>query len=51
MGIRSLAYLRIEATDVPRWREFGLKVLGMVEGKGARPDALWCCAIARAMRI
>ncbi|GAA4399040.1 VOC family protein [Tsukamurella soli] len=31
-GIRSLGYLRIEATDVSAWREFGLKVLGMVEG-------------------
>lgn len=41
MGIRSLAYLRIEATDVPKWREFGLKVLGMVEGKGGHPDALY----------
>ncbi|WHT17214.1 VOC family protein [Crossiella sp. CA-258035] len=41
MGIRSLAYLRIEATDLPKWREFGLKVLGMVEGKGADPDALY----------
>ncbi len=34
MGIRSLGYLRIEATDVAAWREFGLKVLGMVEGQG-----------------
>jgi 3,4-dihydroxy-9,10-secoandrosta-1,3,5(10)-triene-9,17-dione 4,5-dioxygenase len=41
MGIRSLGYLRIEATDVAAWREFGLKVLGMVEGKGADPDALY----------
>ncbi|MCK2239513.1 MULTISPECIES: iron-dependent extradiol dioxygenase HsaC [unclassified Crossiella] len=41
MGIRSLAYLRIEATDLPKWREFGLKVLGMVEGKGADPAALY----------
>jgi 3,4-dihydroxy-9,10-secoandrosta-1,3,5(10)-triene-9,17-dione 4,5-dioxygenase len=41
MGIRSLAYLRIEATDIDRWREFGLKVLGMVEGRGAAPDALY----------
>lgn len=41
MGIRSLGYLRIEATDVPRWREFGLKVLGMIEGKGSDPDALY----------
>jgi 3,4-dihydroxy-9,10-secoandrosta-1,3,5(10)-triene-9,17-dione 4,5-dioxygenase len=41
MGIRSLAYLRIEATDMPAWREYGLKVLGMVEGKGSDPDALY----------
>ncbi|MCS7480610.1 iron-dependent extradiol dioxygenase HsaC [Umezawaea endophytica] len=41
MGIRSLGYLRIEATDMDRWREFGLKVLGMVEGQGADPAALY----------
>lgn len=41
MDIRSLGYLRIEATDLPRWREFGLKVLGMIEGKGTDPDALY----------
>ncbi|HEX4701532.1 MAG TPA: VOC family protein [Pseudonocardiaceae bacterium] len=41
MGIRSLGYLRVEATDLPKWREFGLKVLGMVEGKGADPAALY----------
>ncbi|MDT7782984.1 MAG: 3,4-dihydroxy-9,10-secoandrosta,3,5(10)-triene-9,17-dione 4,5-dioxygenase [Pseudonocardiales bacterium] len=41
MGIRSLGYLRIEATDMTRWREFGLKVLGMVEGKGSTEGALY----------
>ncbi|HKN54394.1 MAG TPA: 2,3-dihydroxybiphenyl 1,2-dioxygenase, partial [Amycolatopsis sp.] len=41
MGIRSLGYLRIEATDLPAWREYGLKVLGMVEGSGTDPDALY----------
>jgi len=41
MGIRSLGYLRIEATDMAAWREYGLKVLGMVEGKGTNPDALY----------
>ncbi len=35
MSIRSLGYLRIEATDMAAWREYGLKVLGMVEGQGA----------------
>ncbi|SES23662.1 3,4-dihydroxy-9,10-secoandrosta-1,3,5(10)-triene-9,17-dione 4,5-dioxygenase [Lentzea xinjiangensis] len=41
MGIRSLGYLRIEATDMARWREFGLKVLGMVEGRGSVEGALY----------
>ncbi|SFB46043.1 3,4-dihydroxy-9,10-secoandrosta-1,3,5(10)-triene-9,17-dione 4,5-dioxygenase [Amycolatopsis marina] len=41
MGIRSLGYLRIEATDMAKWREYGLKVLGMVEGSGTHPDALY----------
>jgi 3,4-dihydroxy-9,10-secoandrosta-1,3,5(10)-triene-9,17-dione 4,5-dioxygenase len=40
-GIRSLGYLRIEATDVAAWREYGLKVLGMVEGKGSTEGALY----------
>jgi 3,4-dihydroxy-9,10-secoandrosta-1,3,5(10)-triene-9,17-dione 4,5-dioxygenase len=39
--IRSLGYLRIEATDVAAWREFGVKALGMVEGKGPDPAALY----------
>lgn len=41
MGIRSLGYLRIEATDMAAWREYGLKVLGMVEGSGTNSDALY----------
>jgi 3,4-dihydroxy-9,10-secoandrosta-1,3,5(10)-triene-9,17-dione 4,5-dioxygenase len=41
MGIRSLGYLRIEATDMAKWREYGLKVLGMVEGEGTDPNALY----------
>ncbi|QBJ97117.1 2,3-dihydroxybiphenyl 1,2-dioxygenase [Rhodococcus sp. ABRD24] len=41
MGIRSLAYMRVEATDMAAWREYGLKVLGMIEGKGTNPDALY----------
>ncbi len=36
-GIRSLGYLRIESADVAAWREFGVRVLGMAEGRG--PDA------------
>jgi len=41
MSIRSLGYLRIEATDMAAWREYGLKVLGMVEGNGGTEGALY----------
>jgi 3,4-dihydroxy-9,10-secoandrosta-1,3,5(10)-triene-9,17-dione 4,5-dioxygenase len=41
MSIRSLGYLRISATDVGAWRTFGLKVLGMVEGRGEIDGALY----------
>ncbi|SNR57472.1 3,4-dihydroxy-9,10-secoandrosta-1,3,5(10)-triene-9,17-dione 4,5-dioxygenase [Haloechinothrix alba] len=41
MGIRSLGYLRIEATDMAAWREYALDVLGLVEGSGSDPDALY----------
>lgn len=41
MSIRSLGYLRIQATDMAAWREFGCKVLGMVEGEGTTDGALY----------
>jgi 3,4-dihydroxy-9,10-secoandrosta-1,3,5(10)-triene-9,17-dione 4,5-dioxygenase len=41
MSIRSLGYLRIESIDVDAWRVYGLKVLGMVEGRGETPGALY----------
>ena len=41
MSIRSLGYLRIEATDMGAWRDYGLKVLGMVEGRGSTEGALY----------
>ncbi|HEX3788675.1 MAG TPA: VOC family protein [Pseudonocardiaceae bacterium] len=41
MPIRSLGYLRVVATDMAAWREFGLKVLGMVEGSGSTEGALY----------
>ncbi len=41
MSIRSLGYLRIESTDIGAWREYALKVLGMVEGKGTVEGALY----------
>jgi 3,4-dihydroxy-9,10-secoandrosta-1,3,5(10)-triene-9,17-dione 4,5-dioxygenase len=39
--IASLGYLRIESADVAAWREFGVRVLGMVEGRGPDADALY----------
>ncbi len=39
--IRSLGYLRIESPDIGAWREFGVRALGMVEGRGPNADALY----------
>jgi 3,4-dihydroxy-9,10-secoandrosta-1,3,5(10)-triene-9,17-dione 4,5-dioxygenase len=39
--IRSLGYLRIESADVAAWREFGVKVLGMVDGRGPEDGAVY----------
>ena len=39
--ISSLGYLRIESADVAAWREFGVKVLGLTEGRGPEPGALY----------
>ncbi|MEV0711772.1 iron-dependent extradiol dioxygenase HsaC [Nocardia aurea] len=41
MGIRSLGYLRIETANMAAWREYGLKVLGMVAGNGSDPESLY----------
>jgi 3,4-dihydroxy-9,10-secoandrosta-1,3,5(10)-triene-9,17-dione 4,5-dioxygenase len=39
--IRSLGYLRIESADIGAWREFGVRVLGMAEGRGPDASALY----------
>jgi 3,4-dihydroxy-9,10-secoandrosta-1,3,5(10)-triene-9,17-dione 4,5-dioxygenase len=39
--ILSLGYLRIEATDIEAWRAFGIKMLGLVEGRGPEEQALY----------
>jgi 3,4-dihydroxy-9,10-secoandrosta-1,3,5(10)-triene-9,17-dione 4,5-dioxygenase len=41
MSIRSLGYLRIETAHLDEWRVYGLKVLGLVEGRGQTPGALY----------
>jgi 3,4-dihydroxy-9,10-secoandrosta-1,3,5(10)-triene-9,17-dione 4,5-dioxygenase len=40
-AIRSLGYLRIETADVAAWREFGVRMLGLVEGRGPQDGALY----------
>ncbi len=39
--ISSLGYLRISSTDTTAWRDFGTRVLGMTEGRGPDPDAVY----------
>jgi 3,4-dihydroxy-9,10-secoandrosta-1,3,5(10)-triene-9,17-dione 4,5-dioxygenase len=39
--IRSLGYLRVESADPAAWREFGTRVLGMSEGRGPDPAAVY----------
>jgi 3,4-dihydroxy-9,10-secoandrosta-1,3,5(10)-triene-9,17-dione 4,5-dioxygenase len=39
--ISSLGYLRVEAADPAAWREFGTRVLGMSEGRGPDPSAVY----------
>ena len=39
--ISSLGYLRFSSADVAAWRDFGVKVLGMTEGRGPEAGALY----------
>ena len=41
IDIRSLGYVRVESTDLDRWRHFGGKVLGLAEGRGPDPEKLY----------
>jgi 3,4-dihydroxy-9,10-secoandrosta-1,3,5(10)-triene-9,17-dione 4,5-dioxygenase len=39
--IKSLGYLLIESADVAAWREFGVRALGMTEGRGPEDGVLY----------
>src|ERR1700756_5137456 len=39
--ISSLGYLRVESADTEAWRGFGTKILGMTEGRGPDPAAVY----------
>ena len=41
IDIRALGYVRVESTDLERWRHFAGKVLGLVEARGPNPDHLY----------
>ncbi|MBV5245762.1 biphenyl-2,3-diol 1,2-dioxygenase [Mycolicibacterium sp. PAM1] len=49
--IKSLGYVKVQATDLPRWRQFAFDVLGFAQGSGPEPDALYLRMDERAARI
>ncbi|MBF6347485.1 MULTISPECIES: VOC family protein [Nocardia] len=49
--IKALGYVRVQATDMDRWRELGFEVLGFAPGFGDETDALHFRMDERASRI
>ncbi|SDE54465.1 VOC family protein [Rhodococcus tukisamuensis] len=49
--IRSLGYLRVQTTDIPRWRELVVDGLGMAVGSGPEPDGLYLRVDERRSRL
>jgi 3,4-dihydroxy-9,10-secoandrosta-1,3,5(10)-triene-9,17-dione 4,5-dioxygenase len=49
--LRSLGYVKVQATDIDRWRHFAFGVIGFAEGSGPDPDALYLRMDERAARI
>lgn len=49
--LHSLGYLVIETTDLGRWRELAVDVLGMAVGKGPDPEALYLRIDQRPARV
>lgn len=41
MGVRSLGYVRLNATDIDGWRVFGEDFLGLMRVEGSDPDSLY----------
>jgi 2,3-dihydroxybiphenyl 1,2-dioxygenase len=50
-SVHSLGYLVVETTDLDRWRELAVDVLGMAVGKGPSPDALYLRIDNRPARV
>lgn len=49
--IRGLGYLRVQATDLPRWRELAVDALGFAETTGPTADGLYLRMDERAARL
>ncbi|KAF0969108.1 MULTISPECIES: biphenyl-2,3-diol 1,2-dioxygenase [Gordonia] len=49
--LRGLGFLRVQSTDVARWRELLIDGLGMAVGSGPEPDALYARIDERRSRI
>jgi 3,4-dihydroxy-9,10-secoandrosta-1,3,5(10)-triene-9,17-dione 4,5-dioxygenase len=49
--LKSLGYVKVAATDMPRWRQFAFDVLGFAEGSGPDENALYLRMDERAARI
>jgi 3,4-dihydroxy-9,10-secoandrosta-1,3,5(10)-triene-9,17-dione 4,5-dioxygenase len=49
--LRSLGYVKVQATDIDRWRHFAFGVIGFAEGSGPDPDALYLRMDERTARI
>lgn len=50
-GVHSLGYVVVETTDLERWRELAVDVLGLAPGKGPDPAALYLRVDERAARL
>lgn len=49
--LRSLGYLRVQSTDLDRWRELAIDALGFAVGTGPHPDGLYLRLDERQARI
>ena len=49
--IKSLGYVKVQTTDIERWRQFAFDVLGFAEGTGPDESALYLRMDERAARI
>lgn len=49
--LRALGYLKVQTTDVARWRELTVGALGFAEGSGPHPDGLYLRMDERAARL